>query len=243
MHIHNRLGMVEGLETMRAQERRLDQVANNLANVDTAGYKRQKMAFWEMLYNVTDDRQRIGKGAHNLIDHQQGNVQQTDKPLDLAINGEGFFRIQTDRGIRYTRAGNFELDPVGQLRMPSGGLVLGQGGPVVLDPAGGEVSIDPQGLIQQDGAPIDQLNIVTVNDLTNLAQEGDNLFRLEDDGAEVAAVDFRVRQGYVEKSNVNSVEEMTAMIDLYRNYQAQQKMIQGIDEMDNLAISRVGKLS
>lgn len=242
MYIHNRLGMVEGIETMLGQERRLDQVANNLANVDTAGYKRQNTAFWEMLYNVTADRQRIGKGSHTLTDHQQGNVQQTDNPLDLAINGEGFFRIQTDQGVRYTRAGNFELDPLGQLRMPNGGLVLGDGGPVVIDEAGGEVAIDPQGQIHQNQVMIGQLDIVTVNDLTTLAKEGENLFRLEDDGEEMAALDFQVRQGYVEKSNVNSIEEMTAMIDLYRNYEAQQKMIQGIDEMDDLAISRVGRL-
>lgn len=243
MYIHNRLGMIEGVESMLAQERRLDQTANNLANVDTAGYKRQAVTFWEMLYDVTHDRQRVGKGLNLLTDHQQGNTQQTDNPLDLAITGEGFFRIQTDQGVRYTRAGNFELDPMGQLRMPSGGLVLGEGGPIVLDENATNLTIDPQGRILQDGVLVDQLEIVTVNDLTTLSREGHNLFRLEAGGAEVPAVDFRVRQGFVEKSNVNSIEEMTTMIDLHRNYEAQQKMIQAIDDMDDLAVSRVGRLS
>ncbi len=241
MHIHNRLGMIEGVETMLAQERRLDQVANNLANVDTAGYKRESVTFWEMLYNVTQERQRVGKALNILTDQQQGNVQQTGNSLDLAINGEGFFRIQTDQGVRYSRAGNFELDPLGQMRLPGGGLVLGNGGPVVLEST--DFAIDRHGRVLVEGEQVNQLEIVTVNDLTALTKEGKNLFRLTGDGEEMAAVDFQIRQGFLEKSNVNSMEEMTSMIELYRNYEAQQKMIQGVDEIDGLAISRVGKLS
>lgn len=242
MYIHNRLGMLEGVETMLAQERRLDQTANNLANVDTAGYKRESVTFWEMLYRANSHRERVGKGLNILTDHQQGNTQATGKDLDLAINGEGFFRIQTEQGVRYTRAGNFELDELGQLRMPDGGgLVLGDGGPVIID--GDTFSVDRQGRVLVDGIQVNQLAIVTVNDLTALAKQGENLFRLTDAGEEVAALNFQVRQGFLEKSNVNSMEEMTTMIDLYRNYEAQQKMIQAVDDMDNLAISRVGKLS
>ncbi|HET97863.1 MAG TPA: flagellar basal-body rod protein FlgF [Desulfurivibrio alkaliphilus] len=240
MYIHNRLGMIEGVETMLAQERRLDQAANNLANVDTVGYKRESVTFWEMLYNVTRDRQRVGKALNILTDQQQGNTQPTGNPLDLAITGDGFFRIQTDQGVRYSRAGNFELDPLGQLRLPGGGLVLGDGGPVVLESA--DFSVDRHGRILVDGAMVNQLEIVTVNDLTALVKEGRNLFRLTEEGEEMAALDFQVRQGFLEKSNVNSMEEMTSMIDLYRNYEAQQKMVQAVDEMDDLAVRRVGKL-
>ncbi|MFU8818528.1 MAG: flagellar basal-body rod protein FlgF [Desulfurivibrio sp.] len=240
MQIHNRLGMIEGVETMLAQERRLDQVANNLANVDTTGYKRESVTFWEMLYNVTRDRQRVGKGLNILTDQQQGNTQPTGNPLDLAITGEGFFRIQTDQGVRYSRAGNFELDPLGQMRLPGGGLVLGDGGPVVLDDS--DFSVDRHGRVLVDGAMVNQLEIVTVNDLTALVKEGKNLFRLTEDGEEMAAVDFQVRQGFLEKSNVNTMDEMTSMLELYRNYEAQQKMVQAVDEMDDMAVRRVGKL-
>ena len=241
MYIHNRMGMIEGVETMLAQERRLDQVANNLANVDTAGYKRESVTFWEMLYNVTQDRQRVGKALNILTDQQQGNVEQTGNALDLAINGEGFFRIQTEQGVRYSRAGNFELDPLGQMRLPGGGLVMGNGGPVVLEST--DFSIDRHGRVLVDGEQVNQLEVVTVNDLTALVKEGKNLFRLTGGGEEMAAADFQIRQGFLEKSNVNSMEEMTSMIELYRNYEAQQKMIQGVDEIDGLAISRVGKLN
>lgn len=241
MHIHNRLGMIEGVETMLAQERRLDQTANNLANVDTAGYKRESVTFWEMLYQVDADRQRVGKGLNIITDHQQGHTQETGKPLDLAINGPGYFRIQTDQGVRYTRAGNFELDPLGQLRMPDGGLVLGDGGPVMID--GENFSIDRDGRVLVDGQQVNQLAVVGINDPNNMIKEGKNLFRLNDEGQEIQAEGFQVRQGFLEKSNVNSMEEMTTMIDLYRNYEAQQKMIQAVDDTDNLAISRVGRLS
>lgn len=243
MHIHNRLGMIEGVETMLAQERRLDQVANNLANVDTAGYKKDSVTFWEMLYQANAERQRVGKALNVRTDHQQGHVDPTGNPLDLAINGEGFFRLQTDQGIRYTRAGSFELDALGQLRTPEGGLLLGEGGPIVVDNE--NFAVERDGRVMVDGVQVNQLEVVGVNDLTNLVKEGRNHFRLAEGGAEAAleAMDFQVRQGFLEKSNVNSMEEMTIMIDLQRSYEAQQKMVQAVDDMDDQAISRVGRFN
>lgn len=241
MHIHNRLGMIEGIETMMAQERRLEQVSNNLANVDTAGFKRQSVTFWEMLYQVDAERQRVGKALRVVTDHQQGHTQQTGNPLNIAINGEGFFRIQTDQGVRYTRAGNFELNHLGQLQMPGGALVLGDGGPVVID--GDNFSIDQQGQVLVDGALVNRLAVVTVNDLTAMIKQGRNLFRLTEGGEETPARNFQVLQGFLEKSNVDSVAEMTTMLGLQRNYETQQKMIRTIDEMDDLAVRRVGRLS
>ncbi|HSR35906.1 MAG TPA: flagellar basal-body rod protein FlgF [Desulfurivibrionaceae bacterium] len=242
MFIHNRLGMVESVETLLAQQQRLNQVSNNLANVDTAGYKKESVTFDEMLYNVTKNRQRVGKALNILTNHQQGTVQLTGNPLDIAISGPGFFKIDTPQGPRYTRAGNFELTPDGQLKMPNGGLVVGEGGPIVVE--GSEVVIDRAGRVQVDGQVVNQLSIVTFADLRDLEKVGENLFRAKRETAqEQPAPDAEIKQGFIEKANVNTVEEMTELIDLQRAYEGQQKMIRAIDDIDNLAARRVGSLN
>jgi flagellar basal-body rod protein FlgG len=242
MFIHNRLGMVESVETLLAQQQRLNQVTNNLANVDTAGYKKESVTFGEMLYNVSRDRQRVGKALNILTSHQQGMVQQTGNELDLAITGPGFFKIETPQGPRYTRAGNFELDVDGQLRMPNGGLVVGEGGPIVVK--GNKVTIDRAGRVEVDGQRVNQLSIVTFANLRDLEKEGENLFRAKGTAAlEEAVENPDVKQGFIEKANVNTIKEMTELIDLHRAYEGQQKMIRAIDDIDNLAVSRVGRLN
>lgn len=242
MFIHNRLGMVESVETLLAQQQRLNQVSNNLANADTAGYKKESVTFDEMLYNVTRDRQRVGKALNILTSHQQGVVQMTGNALDLAIAGPGFFKIDTPQGTRYTRAGNFELSADGQLKMPNGGLVVGDGGPIAV--AGDDVVIDRAGRVQVDGQVVNQLSVVTFADLRDLEKEGENLFRAKNETAQEQAVaNAEVKQGFIEKSNVNTVEEMSELIDLHRAYEGQQKMISAINDIDNLAVRRVGSLN
>lgn len=242
MFIHNRLGMVESVETMLAQQQRLNQVSNNLANVDTAGYKQDSVTFGEMLYNASRNRQRVGKALNILTSHQQGVVQMTGNALDMAVSGNGFFKIQTPEGIRYTRAGNFQLNSEGQLSMPNGGLVAGDGGPVALENS--DVVIDRLGQVIVNSQIVNQLSVVTFDDLTALEKVGENLFRLQEGGGqEVAAANFEVKQGYLEKSNVNTVREMTELIELQRAYEGQQKMIRAIDDIDNLAVRRVGSLN
>lgn len=242
MFIHNRLGMVESVETLIAQQQRLNQVSNNLANVDTAGYKKESVTFDEMLYNVTRNRQRVGKALNILTNHGQGVTEQTGNPLDLALSGPGFFRVQTPQGVRYTRAGNFELDADGQLKMPNGAQVIGEGGPVVVE--GEKVVIDRAGRVLVDGQVVNQLSIVTFADLRDLAKEGENLFRVKNETTQEQPVEgVEVKQGYLEKANVNTIEEMSELIDLQRAYEGQQKMIRAIDDIDNLAVRRVGSLN
>ena len=119
MFVHNRLGLLESVETLINQEQRLNQVANNLANVDTPGFKKETVTFDEMLYQANQYRQRVGKGLRINTVHQQGVVQKTDAPFDLAISGDGFFRIQTPAGERLTRAGNFQRNNEGVLSRPT----------------------------------------------------------------------------------------------------------------------------
>ena len=242
MFIQNRLGMIEGAETMLAQERRMDQIANNLANVDTAGYKKEDVTFWEMMFRAADQRPRVGKALKILTNQEQGSAKETNNTLDFAINGDGFFKIQTASGIRYTRNGNFTLNSQGQLSTQDGNLVMGDGGPIVLTDQNIQVGRDGQ--INAGGIPINRLTVVTFPDMNALEKEGANLFRPQDATAQEVPVETpSVQQGYLEGANVNIVSEMTEMIDLQRAYQSQQKAIQTSDEIDQQSTARVGKLT
>ena len=241
MFVQNRLGMIEGTETMLAHERRMDQIANNLANVDTAGYKKEDITFWEMMFTAADHRPRVGKALNIVTDQQQGATKQTDNPLDFAINGDGFFKIQTPAGVRYTRNGNFTLNSQGQLSTFEGNLVLGDGGPITLTDQ--NVRVGRDGQITANGAPIDRLGLVTFSDLKALEKEGANLFRPKGGAQEQPIETANIQQGSLEGANVNIVAAMTEMIDLQRAYQSQQKAIQTTDDIDQQSTSRVGKLT
>jgi len=240
MFIHNRLGLLESVETLLNQEQRLNQVTNNLANVDTPGFKKETVTFDEMLYQANRYRQRVGKGLRINTVHQQGTVQKTDTPFDLAISGEGFFRVQTPNGDRYTRAGNFQRNNEGVLVTANGYPVLGEGGIITI--TGNKMDVSRDGRLYVDGVQVNRLTVVTA-DPQALKKEGENLFRLEDGAAEEASPNFQILQGHLEKSNVNTVTEMTEMIDLYRAYEGQQKMIRAVDDLDDLAVRRVGSLT
>ena len=240
--IKNRLGLTEGTETMLAQEQRLNQIANNLANVNTTGYKKDDMTFWEMMFKAADNSPRVGKVLKVITDQQQGSAQQTDNPLDFAINGQGFFKIQTPNGIRYTRNGNFTLNNARQLSTADGNLVMGNGGPIVLNNS--NINVARDGQISANGQIINKLSIATFADSNNLTKEGNSLFKLKADSAkETQMANPNIQQGYLEGSNVNIIKGMTEMIDLQRSYQAQQKAIQTSDDLDSQSISKVGKLT
>lgn len=242
MFIHNRLGLIESTETMLAQSQRMNQVANNLANVDTPGYKKEDITFWEMLYQNNDNRSRVGKALKILTNQQEGSSKNTGNLLDFAINGQGFFKLQTPGGIRYSRAGNFLINNQGQLVNPDGHLVLGDGGPIIIQ--GKDVSLSSDGRLTVDGVNAGQLDIATFDNLTGIEKEGTNLFRIiEGETEEIPAIDFTVNQGFLETSNVTLVTEMTSMLDLHRAYETQQKIIRTFDEIDGKAINTVGRLT
>jgi flagellar basal-body rod protein FlgF len=241
MFIQNRLGMIESVETMRGQERRLAQISNNLANVDTAGFKKDEISFQEMLLTTASGRQRVGKTVNNMTNHAEGPLKETGSPLDLAISGRGFFQAMTPEGIRYTRTGNFRLDEQGQLVTATGHPVLGEGGPILL--GNGNATVTPDGGIFIDGEQINRLAITAFAAPGTLEKEGLNYFRARDGQQEIAPQEYRISQGYLEGSNINVVQAMTELIDVHRVYEAQQKIITTIDEVDGQAVRRVGSLS
>ena len=211
------------------QERKLEVTSNHLANVDTAGFKKDVVSFDKMF-----------KAKLNT-DLTQAGVKNTGNPLDLALTDEGFFKVETASGVRYTRNGAFTLNSQGVLVDQNGDAVLGQNGPITIN--AGTVDINAAGEVRGDGAIIDQLDIVTFGDLEKLQKEGVNNFVYTGSGEDEAApVNVAVAQGSLELSGVKAVDEMVNMIDHHRMYETFQKMMMTFDEVDDKAINSLGKL-
>lgn len=234
--------LVQGLNT--------DVIANNLANVDTAGYRRQNtqvQAFPELLISRIDQNGAtpigtLGAGAVIMAEHSSfamGSVITTGNPLDVCINGSGFFAIQTSEGTRYTRDGRFTLNQYGWLTTADGHRVLGENGPIRLE--GDQVTIDNEGVISVDGENIDRLLVVEFLDRNGLVKEGANLFS----ATELAGQPFRYRteivQGSLEMANVNAITEMVNLIKAQRAYESSQKVVQAYDESLGKAVNEIAR--
>lgn len=256
--------MVRGLYTAASgalvAQSQADVIANNLANVNTSGFKRtllQVQSAPEMgLYRHQMDPSgnprgtastafvgSLGLGAQVMDTpavFEQGTLGATGNPLDLAIQGNAFFAIQTPQGVRYTRDGQFGQDPTGRLVTMDGSPVLGTNGPVQLQQNAGAVQIDQNGNVTQGGRLIDTVALVQFGDLTQVRPEGDNRFI-----ASNAALPSRVttgstiHQGYLERSNANVVRSMVDLITAQRWFEANQKVIQTQDQANGWAIETV----
>ncbi len=223
------------LSGVMMQERRLDVTTYNIANADTTGFKRESPLFATILSDMVRTYP-VESGVD--IDLSQGAFRNSGNPLDVAIQGKGFFVVKTPWGERYTRQGSFTLDPDGTLVTQDGYPVLGEQGEIrVLGPS---VTIDEDGYVASDRALFGRLKVVSFADGADVRREG-SFFRVDDadvvDGVLGAGV--RVLQGYVESSNVNPVREMATMIEVMRRYETQTKMIQTLDEMTKKAIKDV----
>ncbi len=237
------------------QRVRMDILSNNLANVNTVGYKSD-----DAVFRIKDeDLEAGGQGddqvpAPGLLpslpvipvtsrtDFSQGLLQPTGNPLNLAIQGEGFFSIQTDNGTRYTRNGSFTLGEGGTLTTQDGQIVMGEGGEITID--GSEVEFDGDGNVLVDGQITDKLRIVKISDLTALTKEGYNLFALDENRGSEEPVEYAdLHQGFLEGSNVNAVKIMTDLIEVMRGYESYQKVIRTLDENSSKLIAGVGNPS
>jgi len=209
----------------------LDVAAANLANVSTAGYKAQK-EFYKALVaslNGTVPRSSLNRAINDYgvlggatVSLDSGALQKTDNELDLAVEGSGFFAVQTSAGVRYTRNGNFRVNSKGVLTTSSGDPVLGQRGPITL--TSGKVSISSDGTISQKGGVLARLKLVdlTANQLNPL---GNSLYAAPQ-GAEKPVANPQVRQGMIEASNMDPVNGTVQLIMVQRNAEMLQKALQ-----------------
>jgi len=271
---------------MKAQQVRLDALANNLANVSTTGYKRDvstHKAFPEILLRRFNDngvvRIPLSSGAWGSVDsaplvgklggvehnelftvNTQGSLEQTENVFDLALQGDGYFTIETDQGERLTRNGNFEINAEGTLVTKEGFAVLGENGLISLkkhnfyiDQRGrifinADLQDDPERLVSnrenrwENEIELDRLRISTVERPRYLQKQGSSLLRATEDSGEIEAIDFSeysIAQGFLERANVNPVVEMVELIEVNRAYEANQRVIQAHDDSTAQLLARV----
>jgi flagellar basal-body rod protein FlgG len=236
---------------MVAESLRTDAIANNMANVDTVGYKRDVTItkdFGSMLIEQVDgaaNQSDIGSmGCGSVVDevatiHDPGQILPTGNPLDLAISGNGYFTVQTANGLRYTRNGSFYRSAQGQLVTAEGDRVMGTNGPVSL--TGKKIVIGRNGSVQVDGVQTNQLRLVEfANDRTALSKEGNSLY-VSTGAQQPTQATGSLEQGSTERSNVNVITEMVNLIAGYRAYEINGKMVQTHDSMLDKAVNQVGK--
>lgn len=232
------------------QEMRLEVLANNLANISTVGFKQDRTVFRVPVQKDYPEEAFVpGKiwvfGAPilfgNKTDFSSGQLRQTGNDLDLGLEGKGFFCVQTPEGDRYTRQGDLTLNREGVVVTQDGLPVLGEGGKITVE--GQRVIVDTEGHLYVDGTEIDRIKIVDFPRPYALRKVGDTLFAAADLSIKaVAAEGVKVRQGFIELSNVDSVRMITEMIDVVRGYESYQKVIQFMDDVSSKAINEVGKL-
>ena len=240
--------MYVALSRQMTLRRELDIVANNIANVDTTGFKVEGT----MVKTDPATGARMVDGPPSLKfviddgvtrDFSQGAMRQTDGPLDLAIDGQGFFKIQTAAGERYTRDGRFTLSPDGKLTTQAGDAVQGESGEIVVNPALGPVSIAVDGTVSQGANKIGKLAVVTFDDLSGLSKTGDNQFRNASNLQPQPTTAARVRQGMLEGSNVNSILQVTRLIEISRAYESMARTIENSAELSRRSVERLGRIA
>ncbi len=263
--------MVRGLYTAASgalvAQSMVDNVANNLANVNTTGFKKTLLQIQSApsmdIYRVqTDPGQtsksalpgvptaqyvgRLGTGSwvyDTPTSYEQGALQSTGNPLDLAISGtsNAFFTVATPNGIRYTRDGEFVKDAQGVLRTQDGFAVLStQGQPITLQ-GQGDITVANDGTVSQNGLPLAQLQLTSFGNLLNLRPEGANNYVVSGNAGPAPATGASVQQGFLEKSNANVVRSMVDLITAERWFDANEKSIKTQDDATQTAITQVAK--
>ena len=222
-------GIYNLIDGSLTQQLRFETIANNMANINTNGFKK----------NIISFNQALEMNSISKADFTQGPVRHTGNELDVALDSEGFFKIQTGNGIRYTRDGAFTLDENGTLVTLNGDSVFGQNGPITID--GGKVTIGGDGQVQVDDESVDRLMVVDFENPQLLQKEGGSMYFYSGEEKEISTVeDVGVQQGYLESSNVNSTEEMIKMIETYRAFESVQKAIQSIDKVTDKMVNDYG---
>ncbi len=247
-----------GLATQQLLRQKMDVTANNLANMNTTGFKVEHL----VSHQVTERPARATENPHDINfsqgwqlqrDMKDGSFVQTGNPLDVAIEGTGFFEVEAANGdLYYTRDGEFSMGVDGQLVTRNGFLLrnadevyegetlLAEGGAITADPLGGDITISKDGTISQDGAVLGRLTVKSFEVPEALEKIGNNLYT----PGEQAPIEANVRlsQGFVESSNVSPIVEMTQMIEISRAYQSIAKLITNSNQMREQAIQKLAKV-
>jgi|SRR5579872_1011484 flagellar basal-body rod protein FlgF len=242
-----------GLSRQTALERQLDVIANNIANVNTTGFKADGSLFEEYLNTPAHEDNFVGRDRRvsfvqdrgTYRNMTQGPVEGTGNPLDVAIDGSGFLAVQTSGGERYTRDGSLHIDNTGQLVTSNGNPVLGATGPIVFQATDHDINITPDGTVtvvegaNRTDSTRGKLRLVSFTDAQKLLKQGSNLYAAGEGGAPQPDTKSTVRQGFIEKSNVNSVAEMSLMMEVSRAYTSIANLMNQQAELQKTAIQQL----
>jgi flagellar basal-body rod protein FlgF len=236
-----------GLSRQMTLRRELDIVANNIANANTTGFKVEEL----MVRTEPAKPARTNGGSYPVKfvlddgvarDFGQGALTQTGGDFDLAIEGQGFFKVSTAGGERYTRDGRFTMAPDGKLVTQNGAAVLDEGGgEILIDPLKGPVTFGKNGTVSQGAEQLGKIAVVRPTDLATFRKDGDNLYRNTTNDTPQAAPDAKVHQGMLEASNVQSITQITKLIEVSRAYESVAKMMDQTSELSRSAVERLGK--
>jgi flagellar basal-body rod protein FlgF len=244
--------LLVGLSKQMVLERQLEVVANNVANLNTNGFKADKPLFEEFLrsgahednFASSDRRVSFVQDRGTFHDLTQGASEQTKSPLDVAVDGSGFLVVQTAAGERYTRDGGLQLNNQGQIVTAGGNPVLGTGGPIVLQPTDHDINISPDGTVTvlEGSGRTDsirgKLRLVSFADAQKLLKEGSNLYSAGE-GSALPDTKSTVKQGFIEKSNVNAVAEMSTLMEVNRAYTQIATLLQQQSDLHKSAIEKL----
>jgi flagellar basal-body rod protein FlgF len=241
-------GLYSAYSGLRANADMLEVLANNLANLNTTGFKGDETFF--RLYNraVSESGlppldQAINDSTvvqGTVVNFQGGPMTATGRDLDAALEGAGFFVVETPAGARYTRNGHFQVNSQGRLVTSEGFTVMGKGGAITLPP--GKVSISQNGAIEVNGTAVDSLKIVDIADKTQLQKAGSSMFQAKAGAVEQEVRETQVRQGSLEQSNINPVQQMMLMINMMRQFEGLQKAINTVmNTLNEKSVNQVGK--
>lgn len=235
-----------GLSLQQALQVKMDLIANNMANLTTPGYKSQNMVFTEFVAK-TDNGERPKDNLSMVLDYghyqnsQAGPMQSTGNPLDVALQGPGWFGVQTPEGTMYSRAGNFQINTNGELVTGSGQLVAAEGGgSIIIPPDAKEIKISKDGTVATDQGPVGRIGVFEFINDQSLQATGNGLYKAgsqQDPGTPAQNTD--ILQGMLEGSNVQPVLEMTRMLDTLRSYQNTQRMLQNEHDRERTMIQRM----
>lgn len=235
-----------GLSRQMVLRRQMDVLANNMANVNTAGYKRDNMLFEEYVMPVASISDARGADAHISFvqdpivyrDFDEGPFEPTGNELDVAISGDAWFVVQTPDGERYTRNGQLKLSPDGELVTPSGHPILGEGGPITIGSEETGIEIASDGTLSTNLGPRGKLRLVRFEDNGILKKEESMLFSTSQPS--LPAEEARIAQGVIEKSNVEPVVELSRMIETVRAYTSLARALDQTSQLRQDAIDRLG---
>jgi flagellar basal-body rod protein FlgF len=242
-----------GLSRQVGLAREMDVVANNIANLNTTGYKADGSVFEEYLATVarsdqTGSRVSFVRDRGVWHDMSQGPLERTGNPLDVAVDGTGFLVVQTPRGERYTRNGALQINATGQLVTSDGFPVLGDGGPITLQPNDRQLQISRDGTVsvREGTSKVDsargKIRLVTFTDPQRLQKDGSSTFNPTAGAQPQPATTGGIIQGAVEKSNVRGVVEMSRMIEITRAYTQIDGLLQQQNDLSQSAIDKLAEV-